>query len=261
MSTNAFRDYAQFALQIWEEERQRDLSPNRLQRPLGEMQQHVTERESELQRHRAAALAAGRKTGHTQSEVERRVVELFDLCERLLLWERDGPRLTPDERRQREWFRSWTSDPACDYLIRLLNQFNGPWHQINDLAAAYDGAATDEKGQQAEGTGADSDQGEAKQAEGADEGTSPQELSDREKEILQALQVLKADGERRRVSRQKAARKTDPGCKPSTYNKAISSLVKRGFVESRSGPGGGIWLTPAGVVAAEALKGSKPESV
>jgi hypothetical protein len=97
MSTNPFRDYAQFALQIREKERQRDLSPNRLRRPRGEMQQHVTDREIELHRHRAAALAAGRRTGHTQSEVERRVEALFDLCQRLLLWERDAPRLTADE--------------------------------------------------------------------------------------------------------------------------------------------------------------------
>jgi hypothetical protein len=45
---NPFRDYAQYAWQICEEERQRDLSPNRLRRPVGEMQKHVTEREIEL---------------------------------------------------------------------------------------------------------------------------------------------------------------------------------------------------------------------
>ncbi|HEY7157902.1 MAG TPA: hypothetical protein VH575_28350 [Gemmataceae bacterium] len=158
MSTNPFQDYAQFAWQIQEEERERDLSPNRLRRPLGEMQKHVTEREIELQRHRAAALAAGRKTGHDQSEVERRVVALFELCERLLLWERDAPRLTPDQLRQRESSACWTDDPACNYLISLLNQFAGPWQQISDLADAYEGAVSAGRGrgeatEQTEATG------------------------------------------------------------------------------------------------------------
>jgi hypothetical protein len=140
MSTNPFWDFAQFAAQICEEERQRDLSPARLRRPLGEMQARVNEREIQLQRHRATALAAGRKTGHKQREVERRVVALYDICVKLLLWEKDAPPLTAEERRLREWSGSWSSDPAGDYLIRLVNQFYPIWEQVNDLAAAYNGS-------------------------------------------------------------------------------------------------------------------------
>jgi hypothetical protein len=79
------------------------------------------------------------------------------------------------------------------------------------------------------------------------------ELKERENEILHALLLLKAEGERRRVSREKASKKADPACKTSSYNRAIASLVKRGFVESQKGPTGGIWLTSEGVSAAKAL--------
>jgi hypothetical protein len=82
------------------------------------------------------------------------------------------------------------------------------------------------------------------------------ELGEREHEILRALLLLKAEGERRRVSRKKAARKADAGCNPSSYNKAIASLVGKGFVKSRTGPGGGIWLTPEGASFAKAIASS-----
>jgi hypothetical protein len=144
VSTNPFRDFAQFVFQICLEERDRDLSPNRLRRSPGEMQQHVSPRQIELQRHRDAALSAGRKTGHTQSEVERRVGELFDLGEKLLLWEHHAPRLSPKQLRRRKKAACWNCDPAGDYFISLWNQFPQLLQGINDLAAAYDGAAADE---------------------------------------------------------------------------------------------------------------------
>src|SRR5262249_3884897 len=100
--------------------------------------------------------------------------------------------------------------------------------------------------------GNDTDEVEAVQPNGGDP-ISDSELKEREREILSALLLLKADGERRRVSRNKAARKADPSCKPSSYNKAIASLVKKGYVASQTGPGGGIWLSPEGVCLAKTV--------
>src|SRR5262245_113735 len=79
------------------------------------------------------------------------------------------------------------------------------------------------------------------------------ESREREDEILRALLLLKADGNHRRVSRLQAARKADPECKPSSYNKAIASLAQKGFIKSRVGPRGGIWLTPEGVSRAKGM--------
>jgi DNA-binding IscR family transcriptional regulator len=83
-------------------------------------------------------------------------------------------------------------------------------------------------------------------------------LSDREKEILKALLLLKADGENRRVARRLAARKADPECSPGTYNKPVASLNRRGLVRCKKGPNGGIWLAPQGVTDAKALTSGRP---
>jgi hypothetical protein len=79
------------------------------------------------------------------------------------------------------------------------------------------------------------------------------ELIEREKEILHSLLHLKAEGERRRVSRDQAARKADPASKASSYYQAIASLARKGLICSRRGPNGGLWLTPEGVSAAKLL--------
>jgi hypothetical protein len=84
------------------------------------------------------------------------------------------------------------------------------------------------------------------------------ELQERENDILRALLMLKADGKRRSVPRFRAARRVDPACKASSYNKAVASLVAKGLVNSKRGPNGGIWLTPDGVSAATALGPSSP---
>src|SRR5262249_31524359 len=55
-------------------------------------------------------------------------------------------------------------------------------------------------------------------------GDQVREMADREEDILVALSRLNANGQRRRVSRRKAALKADPGCTPSSYNKAIAAL-------------------------------------
>jgi hypothetical protein len=85
------------------------------------------------------------------------------------------------------------------------------------------------------------------------------ELQERENHILRALLMLKAESKRRSVSRIRAARKADPACKASSYNKAVASLVGKGLVKSKRGPNGGIWLTPDGVSAATALGSACPD--
>jgi hypothetical protein len=128
-------------------------------------------------------------------------------------------------------------------------------------AERSEGPAESRQAEAAEGAGAgehspQAEQVEAEQPPGAD--ADETELGDREKEILVALLLLKADSKRRRVSRAKAARKADPGCQPSTYNKPVSNLPKRGLVVSKRGPNGGIWLTPQGVREATALTTARP---
>lgn len=139
LPANPFRDLVQFARQIYEEERQRDLSPERLLRPPGEAQAHVADRQTELQRHRESALAAGHQTGFDQPEVERRVVALYDQCVKLLRWEWDAPRLTLEQQQRRDLVRCWDRDPSSVYVIHLLNEFHPVCDRVNDLAAAYDG--------------------------------------------------------------------------------------------------------------------------
>ena len=80
------------------------------------------------------------------------------------------------------------------------------------------------------------------------------EISERENEILRALLMLGATNKKMRVSRLKAARRVDPDCIASSYNWAIASLSKKGLIQSRQGPGGGIWLTTEGITVATALQ-------
>ena len=80
------------------------------------------------------------------------------------------------------------------------------------------------------------------------------ELKEREKEVLRALLALKADSERRAVSRLQVARKADRHSPRSSYNKAIAGLSPKGLIKTRRGPNGGVWLTAKGVSAAKALE-------
>jgi hypothetical protein len=78
-------------------------------------------------------------------------------------------------------------------------------------------------------------------------------LNEREEKILRALLRLGAAGERTRVPRRRAAREAEPEDKPASFNHTFVSLGERGLVCSRTGPGGGIWLTKEGMAAAKAL--------
>jgi hypothetical protein len=84
----------------------------------------------------------------------------------------------------------------------------------------------------------------------------PTRLNEREREILSALLRLNANTERYSVDRLKAAKTADKKGRPSSYYKAIASLVKNRLVRSQKGPGGGIWLTPDGVRLAQVIAAS-----
>jgi hypothetical protein len=84
----------------------------------------------------------------------------------------------------------------------------------------------------------------------------PEDLGERECELLCALWALKAVGPRRSVLRRVVAKKADPAAKPASYNKAVASLGAKGLVGTKPGPGGGIWLTPAGEPVARSFQRS-----
>jgi hypothetical protein len=84
-------------------------------------------------------------------------------------------------------------------------------------------------------------------------------LSERQKDLLRALLRLKAVGPRSRVSVEKAAMKVDPAGKSGSYKNPISALARLGLVQSKKGPGGGIWLTASGKAEAEQLPPSHRE--
>jgi hypothetical protein len=98
-------------------------------------------------------------------------------------------------------------------------------------------------------------QAEAEPSEGSESDSAPsEEPPEREREILSSLLLLGATTKRRRVSRRQAARKADPESPVSTFNRPIVALVERGYVHSKKGPDGGIWLSLTGEAAAKSLR-------
>ena len=59
--------------------------------------------------------------------------------------------------------------------------------------------------------------------------------------------------------RQFAVQKVNLDAKPTAYNGPIASLVRDGWVQSKKGPGGGIWLTAKGKSLAEQLDSARRE--
>jgi hypothetical protein len=92
------------------------------------------------------------------------------------------------------------------------------------------------------------DQGGAGQGEG-DSGP----LTDRQCLILETMLEHEVTSERRRQTRAAIVRLVNRTHKPQNYNRDFAALVKRGLLRAREGPGGGIWLTPAGQTEATRL--------
>jgi hypothetical protein len=115
------------------------------------------------------------------------------------------------------------------------------------------------------GAGAARDQGEAEQGEeaGAGEGTgengtptAPEEvgLTDRQMLILETMLEHEITSDKRRKNRQAIVRKVNRTHNWRTYSRDFAALVKLGYLKSREGPHGGMWLTPQGMTEAVRLR-------
>jgi hypothetical protein len=135
---------------------------------------------------------------------------------------------------------SWLREGLMYEVLRLSPPPASPFFDQEQAEKAEEAGAADD---QLSGSGGTSDR-------------EKDELVEREREILQALLILKATGKRRSVPRRKAAKQVDPAAKSASYNKAVASLVEKKLVESKAGPRGGIWLTPAGMQLAESIQRS-----
>jgi hypothetical protein len=122
-----------------------------------------------------------------------------------------------------------------------------------------------EPGQHAPGAigrqvGGSADAGEA--GEGADESAElvaeePAEtLTGRARLILETMLEHEITSERRRKKRADIVRLINRTHKSQTYGRVFSDLVKRGYLRSLEGHGGGYWLAPAGRAEAERLHSS-----
>jgi hypothetical protein len=96
---------------------------------------------------------------------------------------------------------------------------------------------------------------QSQREEGEGEGDKP--LNEREQELLLAYLTLEATSKRRKVARLRAAMKADSE-KPSSYNRANASLVKRGLLRVASKrEGSGCWLTAEGIALAKEIRGTR----
>ena len=92
------------------------------------------------------------------------------------------------------------------------------------------------------------DQGGAGQPEEAGE------LTDRQRSILETMLEHEITSERRRKTRAEVVRLINRTHKAQSYNRDFAALVKRGFLHSREGPRGGVWLTPIGKTEAQRIR-------
>jgi hypothetical protein len=142
----------------------------------------------------------------------------------------------------REWERQGqlllAAETAWRALRRLAGLTGDAWHE--------DRADRDQRGaSQAKGAGAAYDQGGAGQAE-RDSETDGEELTERQCLILETMLEHAIDSYRRRISRAFIVPLINRNHKPASYGRDFAALVKRGFLQTQEGPGGGYWLTLSG---------------
>jgi hypothetical protein len=100
-------------------------------RPVTQWAPEFQRKEQELRRLYKAAIAFETPDwfGYDMPDVERRVRGLKEACLRLLLWERDAPRVSPKQWRRRQvWWDG--SGPDRDYIDRAIDDF---WRVVQDL--------------------------------------------------------------------------------------------------------------------------------
>jgi hypothetical protein len=101
----------------------------------------VGQREAELNRLYAAALAEADRTGFPIPEVERRLRALQREVVALLLWPRDAPELSEEERKSRTADGCWSGGPVGDYLSRNSNRMFDAWQEVESLALRVEAPA------------------------------------------------------------------------------------------------------------------------
>ena len=95
-------------------------------------------------------------------------------------------------------------------------------------------------------------------AEETTDGARAEGLSDRQRLILETMLEHEITSERRRKSRDAIVKLINRMHKASSYGRDFAALAKpeRGMLQTREGPGGGVWLTREGKKEAERLRSS-----
>ena len=137
-SVNPFRALLNLARETSEAESARFASLfGKRREDRGDWGPRVQAREIELRAAVEACLRAADATGLGAGEVERLVSGLADAIRGILLWQRDAPCPSEDDRRRMEW-SGFQHDPAGDYLSDHRARLGQVWESVANLAALAD---------------------------------------------------------------------------------------------------------------------------
>jgi hypothetical protein len=78
-----------------------------------------------------------------------------------------------------------------------------------------------------------------------------EDLTDRQRLILETMRDHEITSSRRRQTREQIVRLINRTHKPETYGRDFAALVKRQYLRSLAGPKGGVWMTPEGKAEAQ----------
>ena len=133
---NPYRQLLQLALQIHEEElQQAGRLANGQRQSLHEWEQHLRQREEQVQRLIDAGLRAADRTGLDVAEVERRLLGLAGPLRAILLWRRDARGSSSYQREP----STRDHDAEADYLSRHYRQMMEVWESVHTLAVRLEG--------------------------------------------------------------------------------------------------------------------------
>jgi hypothetical protein len=143
--TNAFRAFLSLALQVHEQQLQLTGgadSGNPNDCPYrGNWREVFPQREAEVNRLYAAALNEADRTGFAIVDVERRLRALKNETIAVLLWPRDAPELTEQERQLRLASGGWSGGPVGDYLRDHGRRMYAAWMDVESLALRIEAPA------------------------------------------------------------------------------------------------------------------------
>jgi hypothetical protein len=109
------------------------------------------------------------------------------------------------------------------------------------------------------------DQSEANQSDRADrnqaelaaklcEADHLEELTGRQRLILETMLEHEITSDRRKKNRKSIVRLINRTHNSQSYGRDFANLVKRSLLQKREGPAGGVWLTPTGTAEAVRLR-------